>query len=148
MRVEYQYTYDAAPEQVWSLLNDEAVLQRRLPGCKRLDPVGEGKYAAELGLDVGPVKGLFTGEVELIDPRPPVEYKLHLKGSGKPGAIDAEAHIRLEENGGKTTLVCLADAKVTGILASVGQRIMGGVAKLLLGQFFKGVEQELKHVNH
>lgn len=147
MRVEYQYIYDAARDRVWSVLNDAAVLQRRLPGCKRLEQVGERKYTAELGLDVGPVKGLFTGEVELIDPRPPVEYKLHLKGSGKPGEIDAEAHIHLEENGGKTTLVCSAEAKVTGILASVGQRIMGGVAKLLLGQFFKGVEQELKHAN-
>ncbi|MDI3257049.1 MAG: carbon monoxide dehydrogenase subunit G [Kyrpidia sp.] len=142
--MEYQYTYAATPEELWLLLNDENVLQRRLPGCKRLVPVGEGKYAAELGLDVGPVKGLFNGEVELVDPRPPQEYRLHVKGSGKPGEIDADAHIRLERKDGKTVLTCTADAHVTGIMASVGQRIMGGVAKLLMGQFFKGVDQELK----
>ncbi|ATY85763.1 carbon monoxide dehydrogenase [Kyrpidia spormannii] len=144
MRVEYRYTYETTPEELWPILNDPDVLKRRLPGCKRLEEVGEGKYTSELGLDVGPVKGTFTGEVEVLDPDPPKEYKLHLKGSGKPGEIDAVAQIRLEEQEGKTVLTCSADAHVTGIMASVGQRIMGGVAKLLLGQFFKGVEQEMK----
>ncbi|MBE3551946.1 MAG: carbon monoxide dehydrogenase subunit G [Kyrpidia tusciae] len=144
MRVEYRYTYQTTPEELWSILNDPDVLKRRLPGCKRLEEVGEGKYTSELGLDVGPVKGTFTGEVEVRDPHPPKEYKLHVKGSGKPGGIDALAQIRLEQQDGNTILTCAADAHVTGIMASVGQRIMGGVAKLLLGQFFKGVDQEIK----
>lgn len=144
VRIEYRHSYAAPPEVVWEFLQDERVLQKRLPGCKRLIPVGDGRYEMEMGLDVGPIKGLFTGYVQLSDLNPPREYRLQMHGSGKPGEVAADARISLEEAVGKTDLLCVAEAKSAGVIASVGQRVMGGVAKLLLGQFFKGVELEIQ----
>ncbi|MBT9258635.1 MAG: carbon monoxide dehydrogenase subunit G [Clostridiales bacterium] len=144
MDIQYRYTFPYPREAVWEALREEDVLRRRLPGCRRLEKVGEGKYAADLGLQVGPISGLFTGEVELADAHPPEGYRLLLKGEGKPGTLEADALIRLEEADGQTLLTCTAQAQVTGIMASVGQRAMGGIANLLLGQFFKGVEEEIR----
>ncbi|MDI3269126.1 MAG: carbon monoxide dehydrogenase subunit G [Bacillota bacterium] len=144
MQIEYRYTFSAPREAVWDALQSQEVLRRRLPGCRRLEKVGEGKYAADLGLQVGPINGLFTGEVELADAHAPEDYRLLLQGQGKPGTLAADALIRLEEEDGKTLLTCSAQAQVTGVMASVGQRVMGGIAQLLLGQFFKGVEEDLQ----
>jgi carbon monoxide dehydrogenase subunit G len=33
---------------------------------------------------------------------------------------------------------------VGGLVAGVGQRVLGGVGKLLIGQFFKSMERELE----
>lgn len=129
---------------MWAYLQDVHILEKTLPGCKKLTAVGDGLYDAELGLDIGPIKGSFSGEVRLLDRQAPESYRLMLHGSGKPGEVDADAVIRLVENGIDTEVVCESEAHVTGMMASVGQRVMGSVARMLLSRFFKGVETELK----
>jgi carbon monoxide dehydrogenase subunit G len=144
LKIEVQHTLPASRETVWKFLQDEEVLRRTLPGCQKLEEVSEGVYSAELGLNVGPVKGVFTGEVKLSELQMPESYRLTMSGKGKPGEIRGDARIRLDEAEGRTVLICTADAQVTGVLASVGQRVMGSVAKLILGQFFKAVEKEIQ----
>jgi uncharacterized protein len=144
MKISFQMTYDASREEVWNKLHDEATLVRTLPGCKRLQWIGDGLYETELGLDVGPIKGLFEGQVEMCDKHEPHQYRLKLSGRGKPGELSADSWIILEDQDGKTVVTCDADAQVTGLLASIGQRVTGSVARMLLGRFFKNVEAELR----
>lgn len=144
MKITFQHTYNAPREQVWTLLQDEDTLVRTLPGCKRLHLVGDGLYETELGLDVGPIKGLFEGHVEMCEQQEPTRYRLKLSGRGKPGELTADSWVFLEDKDGKTVVTCDADAQVSGLLASVGQRVTGSVARMLLGRFFKNVEAELR----
>ncbi|HEX7066050.1 MAG TPA: carbon monoxide dehydrogenase subunit G [Bacillales bacterium] len=144
MQIHYQYDFQIGRQTVWDYLQDENVLERTLPGCKKFEEIGDGVYDAELGLNVGPVKGTFSGEVRLADQREPEFYRLLLKGKGKPGEVNADAEVYLEETAQGTVLKCEANVEVTGVLASVGQRIMNGVAKMILGQFFKAVASEIK----
>lgn len=144
MQIAYEYEFQTPRQTVWAHLQDEDTLRKTLPGCQSFEQVGENVYAAELGLSVGPVKGVFNGEVTLTDKDEPESYRLLLKGQGKPGEINADARIVLHEAGDGTRLTCEADVQVTGVLASFGQRVMNGIAKLILGQFFKGVTHEMK----
>jgi len=52
--------------------------------------------------------------------------------------------LRLEEQGGSTLVTYSGDAQVTGLVASVGHRLIGGVAKQMTADFFKALERELK----
>lgn len=144
MEIKYEHTFQAPRETVWDYLQSEEVLAKTLPGCKKFDKVEEGVYYSELGLNVGPIKGVFTGKVNLTELNEPESYRLGLQGKGKPGELNADALIELNETEEGTLLVCTADSQVTGIMASVGQRVMGGVAKMILGQFFKGVASEIE----
>lgn len=144
MQIEYRYTFDLPRSTVWEYIQDEEVLRNSLPGCKVFLEGENGIYHAEMGLSVGPVKGLFTSEVKQVNQQPPSFYRLLVKGRGKPGEIDAIANMSIEEDGNASTVTCSAEVQVTGILASVGQRVMGGVAKVILGQFFKAAEKEMK----
>lgn len=144
MNIDYTYSFDLPREIVWKYLQDKEVLRNSLPGCKSFEEGDNGVYHAEMGLSVGPVRGLFTSEVKQVNQQPPSFYRLLVKGKGKPGEIDAIANMQLDENGDGVTVSCSAEVQVTGILASIGQRVMGGVAKVILGQFFKAAEKEMK----
>ncbi|WP_042355513.1 CoxG family protein [Bacillus rubiinfantis] len=147
MKIEYTYTIDLPRSTVWRYIQDQHVLRSALPGCQSFVEVSQGVYAAELGLNVGPIKGLFTAEVQQTNQVPPSSYTLIIKGKGKPGEIDAVADMLIiDEEGDVSIVTCVADVEVTGVLASVGQRVMGGVAKIILGQFFKAIEKEMKKV--
>lgn len=144
IKIEYVYTFQLTREQVWSCIQDEEALKKAIPGCKTFQKLAENEYSIEMGLSVGPVKGVFTGEVRQTDQEAPSFYRLHLKGKGKPGEVDAVADMQLQDCEEGTQILCTADVKVTGVLASVGQRIMNGVAKLMMGQFFKSMDKEMK----
>lgn len=146
MKIEFTYAFDMPREIVWKWLQDEEVLKKAIPGCKSFAQVDEGVYHAEMGLSVGPVKGLFSGQVQQADQQEPSFYRLLVRGKGMPGEIDAVADMKLDAAGEGTMLTCSAEVQVTGVLASVGQRVMSGVAKLVLGQFFKAADKEMKQL--
>ena len=144
MKIEYTYTFDLPRDVVWRYIQDQQVLRSALPGCRSFEESENGVYLAEMGLNVGPIKGLFTTEVQQTNQIPPSSYRLIVKGKGKPGEIDATADMFIKDVKNVSQVTCVADVEVTGVLASVGQRVMGGVAKIILGQFFKAAEKEMK----
>lgn len=147
MKISHTFIFKDIPrEVVWTTIQDKEVLKRALPGCKSFIEVGDNIFASELGINIGPVKGIFMGEVKQTDKQEPEFYRLLVNGKGKPGEIDADAEMSLTETEEGTLLICHAEVKLTGILASVGQRVMSGVAKVILGQFFKDIQKEARQL--
>ncbi len=144
MKVEGTYTLPGPRQRVWELLNDPQVLERVTPGVKQLKPAGADVYNATIELGVGPVKGTYDGKVSITDKIPPERMVLKVEGGGKPGTIRATGELHLEEQNGQTLVRYMGDAQITGLIASVGHRLIGGVAKQMAGEFFKGVEKELR----
>jgi uncharacterized protein len=85
---------------------------------------------------VAAIKGTFEGKVRLFDLEPPNRYKMALEGSGGPGFVRGEASMELSDIEGGTRVSYSADVQVGGLIASVGQRMLGGVSKMMLEQFF------------
>lgn len=144
MKVEGTYTLPAPRQRVWELLNDPAVLARATPGIKQLDPLGHDTYRATIEVGIGPVKGAYDGKVTIADRVPPERLTLKVEGSGRPGTIMATGELQLAEQNGQTVVTYRGDAQVTGLIASVGHRLIGGVAKQMAGEFFKALERELR----
>ena len=136
MKIEGSSDIPAPRERVWAAFLDPAVLARALPGCEGLDATGPGEYKAKMKIGVAAIKGTFEGKVRLFDLEPPNRYKMALEGSGGPGFVRGEASMELSDVDGGTRVTYSADAQVGGLIASVGQRMLGGVSKMMLDQFF------------
>jgi hypothetical protein len=54
--------------------------------------------------------------------------------------MQGDVAIDLEEQNGKTLLKYSTDAKIGGLIASIGQRMLNGVSKMMVDQFFKKIE--------
>ena len=131
-------------EQVWCLLNDPEVLQEVIPGCEKLVRIGEDKYELALGLLIGSVSGNYTGSVELSDKKPLDYYDLKLVGEGSIGFVKGGAHFTLTEEGSDTLISYDGEAEVGGLVAGVGNRVLGGVAKFMVKRFFKAFDNYIK----
>jgi carbon monoxide dehydrogenase subunit G len=57
--------------------------------------------------------------------------------------VKGEATIDLQEQDGTTVLIYDADTQVGGLIANVGQRMISGVAKLVINQSLKKLDDEL-----
>ncbi|MGY1845163.1 SRPBCC family protein [Modestobacter sp. SYSU DS0875] len=148
MNLDGSAVLSAAPERVWSVITDPAVLARTIPGCESLQQVGEDSYTMVVSAGVGAIRGKYAGEVRLSDLTFPSSYVMHASGSSGPGSVRATVQIKLVPSGDDSTeLTWSADAVVGGAVAGVGQRMITGVAKRMAGQFFAAIDKELTEPN-
>jgi uncharacterized protein len=142
MKIEGTQELRAKRERVYQVLTDPEVLRRCIPGCERLEKTSENAYALTLRAGVGSIKGVFTGNVRLEDLRAPSHYRLAVDGKGQPGFLKGTGDLDLEEQGDATLIKYQGDVQVGGTIASVGQRMIQGAAKMIASQFFTAIEAE------
>ena len=143
MILEGSHHFDAPRDRVWALFTDPAVLARATPGCERLDPVGADEFEATLSVGIAAVKGVYQGRLVIADKKPPESYTLRVEGSGRPGFVKGEGKLTLTDDDGGTLVTIKAEAQVGGLIAAVGQRLMGAAGRMLMSQFFSALEAEL-----
>lgn len=132
----------AKRESVYQALIDPEVLKRCIPGCEKLEQTDENTYATTMKSGVGAIKGVFNGNVKLEEMRPPEHYRIVVDGKGQPGFVKGAGDFDLEEDGDATVIKFAGDLQVGGTLASVGQRMIQGAAKMMAAQFFTSLEAE------
>ena len=143
MKLEGSYEVRAPRAKVWSAFLDPDALRKAIPGCEKLELIGDDEYKATLKIGVGPVKGTFEGKVRLADKKPSESYRLAAEGSGGPGFVRADTLITLTDIEGGTRVAYSADVQVGGLIAGVGQRMLGGVSKMMADQFFNRMSEQL-----
>ena len=136
MKLTGSYEISAPPEAVWRALTEPDSLRGCIPGCQRLDSVGDGNYEASISAQLGPVRGNFSAKVSIRDWNPHESYRMIVSASGTPGFINGEAFITLTEDGDVTTVNVEGDGQAGGLLARVGQRMMESVSRNIMDRFF------------
>lgn len=143
MKLEGSYEIKAPRQTVWSAFLDPEILRKAIPGCEKLELAGPDEYKATLKIGVAAVKGTFEGKVRLADKKPPESYRLSAEGSGGPGFVRSDTVITLSDIEGGTRVSYVADVQVGGLIAGVGQRMLGGVSKMMADQFFNRMGEQL-----
>ena len=142
MEIKNDTLLNSPPEQVWLALNDPSVLAKCTPGCRLFEPIGESEYRVILEMDIAAVKGRFEGKVALYDKVPNTSYRMRLTGDGLIGFVQAEGLLSLQPVEERTRLSYTIDAQIGGKIAGIGQRVIGGITKLLSKRFFDAIERE------
>lgn len=142
MQLSGSKTIAVPVDKAFQLLVNPDVLARCIPGVKKLTALSEYTYEADLEIGVAGIKGRYKGNVEMADVQVPKSYRLRIKGDGPMGFLEGDVQIQLEADGTGTAIQYNGDVTVGGTVAGVGQRVLGGVAKLLIGQFFTAVAKE------
>ena len=142
MELAGEHTFNAPRETVWKLLLDPDVLKATLPGCEKLEEVGEDEYVATMKIGISFIKGTFSGKVKISDKYEPESYTMAVEGSGPQGQVSGVGTLQLIEQGDTTLVKYQGDANVRGSLARVGARMIQPAAKTIVGQFFDRMEKE------
>jgi len=144
VKLEGTHQIEAPRERVYQALVDPEVLQRCIPGCERLERTGENSFAATIRAGVGSIKGVFDGNVRLEDLREPEHFRIVVEGKGAPGFLKGFGDLNLEQEENITNVNYSGDLQVGGTIASVGQRMIQGTAKMMAAQFFTSLGAEAK----
>ena len=124
---------------------DTDALARIVPGVSRLVKIGENQYKSILAIKLGPVNSSFTGDLQMEDISVEKGFTLKVQQNSKIGNANATIKISLLPVSDNQTEVAFdGDVKLSGMLAGMGQRLIGGVSSTLTKQFFANLEKELE----
>jgi len=143
MNVSGSLIINRTPDDLWNLLLDPRVLRRCLPGCEELEPDGIDSFRVKIKVGLGLIKGRFKGSVKLLDVQPSQSYRLEVRARGTTGFVDGGSSIRLRpvEGGTKTELHYEGEARVGGVVATMGARLFQGAAQSFADDFFRSLRE-------
>ena len=143
MKISGTHLLNTPRDRVWQCLNDPGFLKECLPGCESMEATGPDRYRVTLTVGIAAVKGRYTGSVTLSEKEPPEHFKMQVEGKGTGGFMQGTGLLELSEDPQGTKVAYEGDVQVGGPIASVGQRLLDGAAKMMVGQFFNAVNTQL-----
>ena len=148
MQLTGKHVVNASPSKVWDILMNNDTLARIVPGITRLEKTGENTFKSILEIKMGPVNSSFTGDLQMEDIVAQRSYTLKVQQNSKIGNANAVIKISLAPaSDNKTEVGFDGDVKLSGMLAALGQRLVGGVSDTLTKQFFSNLEREVAKEN-
>ena len=144
MKLSGSYEFNAPPEKVWQTLTDPESLSSCIPGCEKMESLGNDEYTATVTIAMGPIRSKFEAKVKMVDMKPYESYSLVIEGNGPSGFVRGESQIKLTANNGNTTVDVESDTSSGGLLARVGQRMIESFARNMMDRFFTCLQESVK----
>jgi carbon monoxide dehydrogenase subunit G len=135
--LDNEITLNAAPDEVFALINDVERVVTCLPGAALTGRDGDA-YTGGVTVKVGPISAAYTGTVRFLEVDPERRHlRLAGRGADAHGNGDAEAEVTLtvEEAPGGSVLRLKTDLLIRGKLVQFGKGAIVAVSDRLLRQF-------------
>jgi len=146
MNLNGTFTFNGPRATVYELLQDPTVLVKALPGAKTLTRAGEDRFEGTMKVSIGPVTAAeFAMSVTLSDKVPPTSFNMQIEGKGAAGFTRGTAAVALADAPRTSTLMTYSsNVQVGGRIASVGQRLMESVSKMMMKQALDALNKALQ----
>lgn len=136
----------AARDKVWAFVSDPQQVGGCGPGVESVDIVDDDHFTAKAKIAVGPISARFKIDAEFTERTAPDNAKVRARAKAPGTAVDGTAEMTLREGDadGTTVMDWSADVQFSGMLASLGARLIEGTANKLIGQTFTCVKTKLE----
>jgi carbon monoxide dehydrogenase subunit G len=146
MNFENTFEVDAPIDQVYDALMDVERVAPCVPGAQVLDRKSDDAYEVAIKVKVGPMSMLYKGTVEIVD-RQPEQHTAQMRAKAREsrgqGNADAQVHMALTSDNGKTRGTIDTDVKLSGKAAAMGGGVIQEVSGKLVDQFSKNLAEML-----
>lgn len=146
MKITEEIEVSRPIDQVWALFQNVPELATCLPGAELTEEMGDGKYAGNVSVKLGPMTAMFEGQATVTADADSRAGKVAGRGVDKRGGSQAQMKVdyALQEMDGGTRVTVDADVLLAGAAAQFGRTgLIQEMSKRLIGEFVECVEAKL-----
>jgi uncharacterized protein len=144
MNLKGTHKVNASAKKIWDLLMDTDTLARITPAITKLEKIDAENFKAIADVKIGPINGAFTGNLKISDLVEPESFTLSVQQNSKIGNADVAMKMNLNSLSESETEVSFdGNVKLTGMLNTMGQRVITPIANMLTKQFFDALAIEV-----
>ncbi|QIW23423.1 carbon monoxide dehydrogenase [Sulfolobus sp. S-194] len=138
MKFEGEVQVPISSQELWEYVTNPEKIASCFPGLKSLSKEGD-EYKVVGSTGIGFIKGDYKASVKFVQvDKENKIVTLVAKGNGLNSNVDINALINVIDN--PTRLKYSADVKVSGILASIGARLMDSAVNKILNDLFECIK--------
>jgi uncharacterized protein len=144
--MHYDGSFDvAAPRaKVYDFVTDPQKITTIFPDVSDIKVLDENNFTLKAKVGMSFIKGTMDVKGTMTEKQMPTLAKLKARGTGLNSSVDLESTFALEDNAtGGTHVKWNADAKISGMMASVGSRLIDSAADKYVKQIIGSLEQKL-----
>jgi len=135
----------ASKEKVYATMTDPNQVAKCMPDVRRLDVRSSDEFDAVVNVGISFIRGDFALHFRWVEKTPGQTVKLTSHGTGLGSAVDMDMVATMSSRGdGGTTMNWTVDAKISGKLSSLGQRLIESQAEKIVKQLFDCLRQRLE----
>lgn len=145
MNVKGKHTFKVSKQQLWEYLMDPEVLAKITPGVSKLQLIDTDSYQTVSEIKIGPVKGSFKGKLKVVEKDEPSSFAIEMEQLSKIGNAHARVEMNLADvDSTNAELSFDGKAKLSGVIARTGQRVLSGVANTITREVFSSLEKHIE----
>lgn len=147
MLIEERFEVNAPAQKIWNFVISPELIGPCIPGLEKIDVLDKNTYETIVKVKVGFIKLKMKTKTVITEQDPPHHMKTVSDGKDalKAGDVHQEMTVDIKE---KPDNVCeisySANVRVTGKLATFGEKIMRSTTKKLSEQFIKNLKAKLE----
>ena len=144
MRFEGSFKSAAPKEVLYSFLIEPRNLVGIVPDVTESKVIDADHIFLKARAGIGPIKGVMDMDLTIADKKQDKSAKLVGRGRGMQSSVDLVLSVTLEEIPGGCNGAWAANVEVGGMLASVGGRLISGVAERYIRQITDNLNNAVK----
>jgi uncharacterized protein len=144
MHYEGSFDVEAPKEKVYDFVTDPKKVTTIFPDVQSVKVIDEDNFQIKAKVGMSFIKGVMDVKLTLVEKKRPTFTKLKARGTGMNSSVDLESSFALEDGPkGGTHVKWAADAKISGMMASVGSRLIDSQADKYVKQIIGSLEKKL-----
>ncbi len=144
MHFEGNFEVAAERARVYEFLTEPRHLASLLPGVESFQVMDDSNFAAKAKVGISYMKGSVSLKFEILEKKTNSSVKIVGRGTGIQSTIDLSMKILLEDGPQSSTIArWTADVNIGGLLASVGNRLLGSAAEKYILQISDNMKKNL-----
>ena len=141
MKFSDSFDVDAPINKVYFTLTNPDAISKSLPDLQSMEVVDKDKFKAKFKVGMSYIRGSVNLEFEFKNKIENKHATVLGHGSGMQSSIDLVIDFDLMENNGLTKVDWSADAKVGGLIAGVGSKLLEGSTKKQIDKLVNSLKE-------
>ena len=142
MRFEGSAELAGSPAAVYAFMTDPAKVVTIIPDVQESKVTDQEHFSVKAKAGIGPMRGTLGMSFAVTEKKKDQSATLVGKGQGMQGTVDMTMTITLAATAAGTRAAWVVEAKVGGLLASVGGRLIGGVAERYVKEITAALQKQ------
>lgn len=144
MHYEGSFDVGAKKEKVYDFVTDPRKVTTIFPDVQSVKVIDANNFTLRANVGMSFIKGIMDVKLSLVDSKRPTYTKLKARGTGLNSSVDLESSFTLEDTAsGGTHVKWSAEARISGMMASVGSRLIDSAADRYVKQIIGSLEKKL-----
>lgn len=145
MHYEGSFEVPVSKQKVYEFVVDPRKVTSIFPDVQDVKVIDENNFSLKAKVGISFIRGMMDVKMTIVERNPPGQAKMRAKGNGISSSVELENTFTMEDapGGSGSVVKWAADAKISGLMASVGSRLIDAAAQKYVAEIIGSLKQKL-----